>query len=123
MVRMAVVNPDEIEVFLSHIVVDPEDLKRIDLVSSRPVLRRDIPGPAGFHHAPRSARMADEKTTAFLRIRLAGMILNRLKNRGRDLDRHGASQYRSPSEFAPASGKTVAITPSRIRSARRQAAS
>src|SRR5467141_3164542 len=58
MVRMAVVDPDEIEVFLSHIVVNSEELEGIDHVSPRPVLRRDVPGPAGFHHAPRSARMA-----------------------------------------------------------------
>src|SRR2546428_14172521 len=97
MVRMAVVDSDEIEVFLSHIVVDPEELKGIHDVSPRPVLRRDIPGPAGFHHAPRRARMADEKTAALFRIRLAGMILNRLPDRGWDLNRHGASsQYRSP---------------------------
>src|SRR5437870_10967311 len=96
MVRMAVVDPDEIEVFLSHIVVDPEELKRIDHVSPRPVLRRDVPGPARFHDAPRSTRMADEKTAAFLRVRLARMILNRLKDLLRDLDRLGVvSYYRS----------------------------
>ena len=97
MVRMAVVNPNEVEAFLSHIVVDPKELEGIDRVAPRPVLRRDVPGAAGLQHAPRSTRMADEKTAAFLRVGLAGMILNRSKDRLRDLDRYGASsQYRSP---------------------------
>src|SRR5437899_8674520 len=96
-VRLAVIGHDKTEVFFAYIAVDPEELERIDHVSPRPVLGRDVPGPAGFHHAPRSTRMADEQAAAFLRVRLAGMILNRLKDRLRDLDRHGASsQYRSP---------------------------
>src|SRR2546428_208927 len=61
-VPMAVGNPDEIEVFFSHIVVDPEELKRVDHVSSRPGLRRDIPGPAGVHPSPPRAPIVGSKT-------------------------------------------------------------
>src|SRR2546426_5506417 len=66
MVRMAVVNPNEVEAFLSHIVVDPEELEGIDRVAPRPVLRRDVPGPAGPPHAPPSTPAANEKTATFL---------------------------------------------------------
>lgn len=97
MIRMAMVNPDEIQVLLSRIIVGVEELERIDHVSPRPVLRRDVPGTPGFHHTAQSTRTADEKTAALLGIRLAGMILDRLQGRFRNLDRHGAaSQYRSP---------------------------
>src|SRR5437867_11942273 len=80
-VRMAVVNPNEVEAFLSHIVVDPKELEGIDRVAPRPVLHRDVPGPAGLQHAPRCARGTNEKAAVFLWIRLAGVILNRSSER------------------------------------------
>src|SRR2546422_4545307 len=53
MVRMAVVNPNEVEAFLSHIVVDPEKLEGVDRVAPRTVLYRGVPGPAGVPPPPR----------------------------------------------------------------------
>src|SRR2546426_8061936 len=75
MVRMAVVNPNEGEAFLSHIVVDPEEFEGIDRVAPRPVLRRDVPGPAGLPHAPRSTRVANEEAPTILPISPAGVVL------------------------------------------------
>src|SRR2546422_1662860 len=74
MVRMAVVNPNEVEAFLSHIVVDPEEFEGIDRVAPRPVLRRDVPGPAGLQHAPRGTRVADEEAATIPPVRLPGGI-------------------------------------------------
>src|SRR2546422_6770258 len=51
-VRMAVGNPNEVQAFLLHIVVDPEEVEGIDRVEPRPGLRCDIPGPAGLPTAP-----------------------------------------------------------------------
>src|SRR2546426_4066491 len=62
MVRMAVGNPNEGEALLSHIVVDPEEFEGIDRVAPRPVLRRDVPGPAGLQHPPRGTPVAHEET-------------------------------------------------------------
>src|SRR2546427_4952576 len=75
MVRVAVVNPNEVEAFLSHIVVDPEEVEGIDRVAPRPVLRRDVPGPAGLPHAPPSPPGAGEKTPTILPKSPPGGIL------------------------------------------------
>src|SRR2546427_3800145 len=75
MVRMAVVNPNEVEAFLLHIVVDPKELEGIDRVAPRPVLRRDVPGLAGLPHAPRSTPVGQEETATILPIRPPGGVL------------------------------------------------
>jgi len=94
---MAVVDPDEIEIFLPRVIVSVKEVERIDHVPPRSVLRRDVSRATRFLDAPRCTGMTEEKSAALLGVRLTGMVVNRLKDRLGDLDRHRpSSQYRSP---------------------------
>src|SRR5207245_6564483 len=55
MIRMAVIDPDEIEIFLPRVIVSVKELERIDHVPPRPVLRRHVSRATRFLDAPRCA--------------------------------------------------------------------
>src|SRR3972149_2593294 len=124
MVGMAMVDPDEVELPRPCGVVRSEEFKGIDRVTPATLFRRRVSRPTGFDAPARLRGAADQEAAGLLRIGLARMGLDESQDRGRNLDCHGpSSQYSSFRYRYPASGNTSTMTPSRIRSARRIAAS
>ena len=91
MIRMAVVDPDEVEVPLPGILIGVKDLQRIDRVLAGSVLRRGIPGSPGFLNSQLGTESTKQESATLFRVCLPGMILDGSKNRPRDLDRQAES--------------------------------
>src|SRR6266545_1638830 len=124
MVRVAVVDPNQFEAFRPRLVVRMEEFERVDNVPTLPILRCDVLRATYLDDTSRLVRVAEEKSATLLGERVPRVVLDGTDDRLRNLDRHGAfSQYRSPRYIAPPSGKTATMSPSRIRSASRMAAS
>ena len=66
MVRMAVVNPDQVQASRPGVVIGMEEFQRIDLVSSTAVRHRDILRAFRFLDPARLAETAQEEAAAFL---------------------------------------------------------
>src|SRR5438552_613917 len=89
-VRMAVVDSNEVESFLARVVVGSEEFEKVDRIPAGTILGRDVPRAAGFDGAPRLAHPSEKEPAAFLRIRIASVVLDRAHDGSRDFDRHGA---------------------------------
>src|SRR3989454_9623022 len=63
-VRMAVVDSNEVESLLARVVVGSEELERVDRVPAGPIRCRAVPCAAGFGGGPRGAHPARKKPPA-----------------------------------------------------------
>src|SRR5207302_7517157 len=123
MVRVAVVNPDQVQASRPGVVVGMEEFQRIDLVSSRAVRHRDVLRAFRFLDPARLADMAQEEAAALLGESLSRVTLHGADDGRANLDHDPFSQYRSSRYRSPLSGKMTTTRPCEIRSARRRAAS
>src|SRR3989454_6181238 len=89
-VRMAVVDSNEVESFLARVVVGSEEFEKVDRIPAGTILGGDVPRAAGFNGAPRLAHPSEKEPAALLRICVAGVVLDRAHDGSRDFDRHGA---------------------------------
>jgi hypothetical protein len=96
MVRVTVVNPDQVEALLTRGFVGVKQFERVDAVSAAPVLRGHVLGPTRLDHATGLPSRSNQEPAALLRGRLSRMIFDRPHGILRDLDQLAASQYRSP---------------------------
>src|SRR6059058_3554728 len=81
---MAVVDTDEVQAFLSRIIVGVEQLERINHVTPRPALPRDVPGTMRLCNAPRIGRTTDEEATTLLRVPLPEVVHSGVREDGHD---------------------------------------
>src|SRR3989441_1875453 len=59
MVRMAVVDSNEVESLLARVVVGSEELERVDRIPAGGIPRGGVPPAAGFNGAPRLAHPSE----------------------------------------------------------------
>src|SRR2546422_1366632 len=89
-VRMAVVDSNEVESFLARVVVGSEEFEKVDRIPAGTIPGRDVPRAAGVGGAPRRPHLSEKEPAALLRICVAGVVLDRAHDGSRDFDRHGA---------------------------------
>src|SRR2546426_732634 len=73
-VRMAVVDSNEVESFLARVVVGSEEFEKVDRIPAGTVLGRDVPRAAGVKGAPRGAPPSAKGTRAPPRRSRAGGV-------------------------------------------------
>src|SRR5205823_6715799 len=105
MIRMAVVNPDQVQASRPGVVVGMEEFQRIDLVSSSAVRHRDILRAFRFLDPAWLADLAQEEAAALLGESLSRVTLHGADDGRGNLDHHPFSQYRSSRYRSPLSGK------------------